>query len=99
MNWRAGGPFAQREWRAGDRAWAGAGIAQLPVVESLYVLARVDETDRGSLKAGLDADVEVQAVGSRPAPARITGVQRPGQGRVRPDLAAAAPVRRPARSA
>jgi multidrug efflux pump subunit AcrA (membrane-fusion protein) len=72
MNWRAGGPFAQREWRAGDRAWAGAAIAQLPVVESLYVLARVDETDRGSLKAGLDADVEVQAVGGRPAPARIT---------------------------
>ncbi len=73
MNWRAGGPFAQREWRAGDRAWAGAGIAQLPVVESLYVLARVDETDRGSLKAGLEADVEVQAVGNRPLPARITG--------------------------
>jgi multidrug efflux pump subunit AcrA (membrane-fusion protein) len=73
MNWRAGGPFAQREWRAGDRAWPGAGIAQLPVVESLYVLARVDETDRGHLTTGLDADVEVQAVGGRPAPARITG--------------------------
>ena len=72
LNWRAGGPFAQREWRAGDRAWAGAAIAQLPVVESLYVLARVDETDRGSLKAGLDADVEVQAVGGKAAPARIT---------------------------
>jgi hypothetical protein len=72
LNWRAGGPFAQREWRAGDRAWAGAGIAQLPMVESLYVLARVDETDRGSLKTGQEADVEVQAVGGRPAPARIT---------------------------
>jgi HlyD family secretion protein len=72
LNWRAGGPFAQREWRTGDRAWAGAAIAQLPVVESLYVLARVDETDRGSLKAGLDADVEVQALGGRSAPAKIT---------------------------
>jgi len=72
MNWRAGGPFAQREWRTGDRAWAGAAIAQLPVLESLYVLARVDETDRGSLKAGQDADVEVQAVGGKPAPARIS---------------------------
>lgn len=71
-NWRAGGPFAQREWRAGDRAWAGAGIAQLPVLESLYILARVDETDRGQLKAGLEADVEVQAVGGKPAPARIS---------------------------
>jgi HlyD family secretion protein len=73
MNWRAGGPFAQREWRAGDRAWAGASIAQLPVLESLYVLARVDETDRGQLAAGLEADVEVQAVGGKAAPARITG--------------------------
>jgi multidrug resistance efflux pump len=73
LNWRAGGPFAQREWRTGDRAWAGAAIAQLPVVESMYVLARVDETDRGSLKAGLAADVEVQAVGGKPAPARISG--------------------------
>ena len=71
-NWRAGGPFAQREWRTGDRAWAGAGIAQLPMLESLYVLARVDETDRGSLKPGLDADVEVQAVGNQSVPARIT---------------------------
>ena len=42
------------------------------MLESLYVLARVDETDRGQLKTGLDADVEVQAVGSQPAPARIT---------------------------
>jgi HlyD family secretion protein len=73
MNWRAGGgPFAQREWRAGDRAWPGASIAQLPMLESLYVLARVDETDRGRLQAGLEADVEVQAVGGRVAPARIT---------------------------
>ena len=73
MNWRAGGPFAQREWRTGDRAWPGAGIAQLPMLDSLYVLARVDETDRGQLKAGLDADVEVQAVGGAPVPARISG--------------------------
>jgi len=72
MNFRAGGPFAQREWRAGDQAWAGASIAQIPALDSLYILAKVDETDRGQLKTGLEADVEVQAVGGKPAPARIT---------------------------
>ena len=71
-NFRAGGPFAQREWRAGDQAWAGASIAQIPALDSLYILAKVDETDRGQLKTGLEADVEVQAVGGKPAPARIT---------------------------
>ena len=99
LNWRAGGPFAQREWRAGDRAWAGASIAQVPELGSLYVLAKVDETDRGRLKTGLDADVEVQAARRQAGVRRaITGVQRPRQGRLRLDLAAAAAVRRPARS-
>jgi HlyD family secretion protein len=73
MNFRAGGPFAQREWRGGDRAWAGASIAQIPALDSLYVLAKVDETDRGQLKTGLDADVDVQAAGSQALTARITG--------------------------
>jgi multidrug efflux pump subunit AcrA (membrane-fusion protein) len=72
MNYRAGGPFAQREWRGGDRAWAGASIAQIPALDSLYVLAKVDETDRGQLKTGLDADVDVQAAGSQGTAARIT---------------------------
>jgi multidrug efflux pump subunit AcrA (membrane-fusion protein) len=72
MNFRAGGPFAQREWRAGDRAWAGASIAQIPALDSLYVLAKVDETDRGQLKTGLDAEIDVQAAGSQGAAARIT---------------------------
>jgi HlyD family secretion protein len=73
MNFRAGGFFAQREFRAGDRAWAGASIAQIPALDSLYVLAKVDETDRGQLKTGLEADVDVQAAGSQAAAAHITG--------------------------
>ena len=72
INFRAGGPFAQREWRAGNQAWAGASIAQVPALDSLYILAKVDETDRGQLKTGLEADVEVQAAGGKSAPARIT---------------------------
>ena len=73
MNYRAGGPFQQREWRPGDRAWAGAWIAQVPELGSLYVLGKVDESDRGRLDTGLDADVEVQALGTRSIPGRVTG--------------------------
>jgi HlyD family secretion protein len=73
MNYRAGGPFQQREWRPGDRAWAGAWIAQVPELGSLYVLGKVDESDRGRLDTGLDTDVEVQALGTRSIPGRVTG--------------------------
>ncbi len=72
MNFRAGGPFQQREWRPGDRAWAGAFIAQVPELGSLYVLGKVDESDRGRLDTGLDADVEVQALGTRSIAGRVT---------------------------
>ncbi|MEO5822477.1 MAG: hypothetical protein ABIT71_18365 [Vicinamibacteraceae bacterium] len=73
MNFRAGGPFQQREWRPGDRAWAGAWIAQVPELGSLYVLGKVDESDRGRLDTGLDTDVEVQALGTRSIAGRVTG--------------------------
>lgn len=72
MNFRAGGPFQQREWRPGDRAWAGAFIAQVPELGSLYVLGKVDESDRGRLDTGLDTDVEVQALGTRSIAGRVT---------------------------
>ena len=73
MNWRAGGPFAQREWRAGDRAWAGAWIAQIAGRSTRSTSSPGwTRPTAAQLKTGLDADVEVQAVGSRPAPARIT---------------------------
>ena len=72
INQRAGAFFQRQEWRTGDQAWAGAPIAQIPELDSLYVLGRIDESDRGRLATGLEADVEVQALGSRALPAKIT---------------------------
>ena len=98
LNWRAGGPFAQREWRAGDRAWAGAGIAQ---IAGRRVALRPRPGGRDGPRLAEDRSRRRRRGPGRRQPARPGAdhrVQRPGQGRVRPDLAAAPPVRRPARS-
>lgn len=61
-----GGP---RPFRAGEPAWAGAPIAELPDASSIRVDSRVDETERGRLSvnepvtAQLDAIVDRQFTG------------------------------------
>lgn len=64
QNWRAGGggPFGAREWRTGDRAWPGANLGELPELASPYVLAKVDEIDRGRLRPDMDATVVIEAL-------------------------------------
>ena len=53
-NFRAGGPFSRAapEFKRGDRAWAGAPIAELPDVSAVKMTARVDEFDRGRVQPG-----------------------------------------------
>ncbi len=73
QNWRAGGgPFGGREWRAGDRAWPGAMIGELPELASPYVLAKIDEIDRGRLRQGMDATVVVEALPGAELPAKLS---------------------------
>ena len=43
-----------QEFRAGDRAWAGAQILDLPDLSSVHVMSHIDESDRGQLKVGPD---------------------------------------------
>ncbi len=63
-NYRAGGVFGDSapEFREGDRAWAGAAIAELPDMTSLMLNARVDEADRGRLQTGQTASAHADAV-------------------------------------
>jgi len=62
-NWRASGPFdSGADFKQGDQAWPGAGIAQLPDLSTLVADARVDEVDRGRLQVGLPVTVRVDAV-------------------------------------
>src|SRR5689334_67959 len=50
------------DFREGDRAWPGAGIAEIPDLSSIRFEAHVEEADRGKLKADQPANVHIDAV-------------------------------------
>jgi HlyD family secretion protein len=57
-----GGPTP---FKAGDRAWPGMAIAELPDPSSLKISARVEEAERGQLKVGQTTEIHVDAVPDR----------------------------------
>jgi HlyD family secretion protein len=52
-------------YRAGDRAWPGAAIAELPDATTLRINARVDETERGRLAVKQPVTVQLNAIPDR----------------------------------
>ena len=75
LNPRSGGMHGgEQEFRAGDRAWAGASIVELPDLSSIHLEARLDESDRGRLDVGQDAVVRIEAVPGREFKARIDSI-------------------------
>ena len=52
-------------YRAGDQAWPGAPIGELPDASSLRVSARVDETERGRLAEKQAVTVQLNAIPDR----------------------------------
>ncbi len=66
-NYRAGGAFGMSapEFKEGDKAWAGADIAELPDLSTMYLSGRVDESDRGRLQVGETVSSRVDAVPDR----------------------------------
>jgi multidrug resistance efflux pump len=74
-NWRAGGPFSNgREFREGDRAWAGAAIAEVPDLTNVQVVVNVDEADRGRVREGQEAVVRVDALPDKELRARVQDI-------------------------
>lgn len=49
-------------FKAGDHAWPGAPIAELPDTSSLRVTARVDETERGRLALNQSVNIRMDAI-------------------------------------
>ena len=71
-NPRSGGMFGgEQEFRAGDRAWPGAAVVELPDLSAVHLEARLDEADRGRLNPGQDATVRIEAVPGKEFRARI----------------------------
>ncbi len=61
-NYRAGNYGSWPEFKEGDRAWPGASIASLPDLSVIRISARVDESDRGRMKAGQQVLTRIDAV-------------------------------------
>jgi HlyD family secretion protein len=62
-NWRASGFMsASQPFKAGDRAWPGAALIELPDPTSLRVLGRVEESDRGRVALSQLATVRLDAI-------------------------------------
>ncbi|HEV2962684.1 MAG TPA: efflux RND transporter periplasmic adaptor subunit [Candidatus Angelobacter sp.] len=62
-NWMSGGSAA--DFKEGDRAWAGAGIAEIPDLSSVRLSAHVDESDRGQIKVEQPAEIRIDAVAGK----------------------------------
>src|SRR5687768_12376591 len=75
-NYRSGNMFGggEQEFREGDRAWPGAAIVELPDLSSVHLEARLDESDRGRLKASQEATVRIEAIPGREFKARINDI-------------------------
>jgi HlyD family secretion protein len=74
-NYQAGSMFGNSpEFRQGDRAWAGANILELPDLSSVFLAARLDETDRSRLHRDQEAIVRIEAVPGREFKAKIESI-------------------------
>jgi multidrug efflux pump subunit AcrA (membrane-fusion protein) len=74
-NYRSAGPMgAAQEYRAGDRAYPGAMVLELPDLSSVYLTARVEEADRGQLVMNQSAVIRVDAVADRDYHATVTEI-------------------------
>jgi RND family efflux transporter MFP subunit len=60
--WR---PSGETPFKAGDRAWPGAPMAELPDVATLRVSARADETERGRLALKETVSAQLDAIPDR----------------------------------
>ena len=70
--WHDSGNIAP--YKAGDRAWPGAGIAEIPDASSLRITARVDEVERGRLAAGQTATLQFDAIADKQFTGKISHI-------------------------
>ncbi len=74
-NWRASGFMGNSQpFRQGDRAWAGAAIAELPDLATLLITGRIDETQRGRVELGQTSSVRVDAIPDKEFTAKVAQI-------------------------
>jgi RND family efflux transporter MFP subunit len=60
--WHNGG---ESTFKAGERAWPGTPLAELPDASSMRIAARVDETERGRLAVAQPVTLQLDAIADR----------------------------------
>ncbi|MEO7192602.1 MAG: efflux RND transporter periplasmic adaptor subunit [Vicinamibacterales bacterium] len=74
-NYRATSPTGiPQEYRAGDRAYPGAVVLELPDLSAVYLTARIDEPDRGRLVSQQPAVIRVDAIADRDYQATVSEI-------------------------
>ena len=74
-NGRANSPNGlPQEYRAGDRAFAGAQILELPDLSAVFLTARIDESDRGRLTLNQPAAIRADAIADRDYQATVSEI-------------------------
>lgn len=56
---------SERPFKAGERVWSGAPIAELPDASSLRIAAHVDETERGRIASAQAVTLQLDAINDR----------------------------------
>jgi len=75
QNYRSATPMAAPpEYRTGDTTYPGAPIIELPDLSSVYLIARIEEADRGALRKGQTATIRADAVADRDYPAVVSDI-------------------------
>lgn len=62
---------SERPFKAGERVWSGAPIAELPDASSLRIAAHVDETERGRLASAQAVTLQLDAINDKQFTGRI----------------------------
>jgi HlyD family secretion protein len=74
-NYRSSSPMGvAQEFRTGDRSYPGATILELPDLSSVFLVARIDEADRGQLKQGQSASIRLDAIPDRDYQAKVSEI-------------------------
>lgn len=61
-------------FKAGDRAWEGAAIAELPDLSTMEISGRIDETQRGRVQVGQTATIKVDAIPDKEFTAKVASI-------------------------
>jgi multidrug efflux pump subunit AcrA (membrane-fusion protein) len=73
-NYRFYTPSGPLDFKPGDRAYPGAAILELPDLSTVYLLARLDEGERGPIKPGIAAAIRADAVPDREYAAVVSDI-------------------------